>query len=90
MKIQVTNSLQQNFASNVSLVHLQQCFFDSLLRNGTHALCGIRVWRFAQPTSGDMSPAESVGAIMQEKVEEALLAMDPRDVTRKLLLETVN
>ena len=32
--------------------------------------------------SGDMNPAESVGAIMQEKVEEALLDMDPREVTR--------
>ena len=38
--------------------------------------------------SPDMNPAESVGAIMQERVERALLDVDPKDIDRDLLLET--
>lgn len=32
-----------------------------------------------------MSPAGSVGAIMQERVEHELLDVDPKDITRELL-----
>ena len=35
-----------------------------------------------------MNPAESVGAITQERLEDALLKMDSKDVTRELLVET--
>ena len=38
--------------------------------------------------SPDMKPAESVGAIMQERVERALLDVDPKYIDRDLLLET--
>ena len=36
-----------------------------------------------------MNPAESVGAIMQERVEDKLLDIDPKDIDRTLLLRTV-
>ena len=35
-----------------------------------------------------MNPAESVGAIMQEHVERALLDVDPKDIDRDMLVET--
>ena len=35
-----------------------------------------------------MNPAESVGAIMQERVERALLDVEPKDIDRDLLVET--
>ena len=35
-----------------------------------------------------MNPAESVGAIMQERVERALLDVDPKDIDRDMLVET--
>ena len=35
-----------------------------------------------------MNPAESVRAIMQERVERALLDVDPKNIDRDLLLET--
>ena len=38
--------------------------------------------------SPDMNPAESVGAIMQERVERALLDVEPKDIDRDLLVET--
>ena len=39
--------------------------------------------------SADLNPAESVGAIMQERVEDKLLDIDPKDIDRTLLLRTV-
>ena len=38
--------------------------------------------------SPDMNPAESVGAIMQERVERALIDVDPKDIDCDLLVET--
>ena len=39
--------------------------------------------------SPDMNPAESVGAIMQEEVENKLLDVDPKNIDRELLVKTV-
>ena len=40
--------------------------------------------------SADLNPAESVGAIMQERVEEELLEADPKGITRDILVRTIN
>ncbi len=64
--------------------------------NATHALLDeqkLDFFRFSgygrwPGKSPDMNPAESVGAIMQERVERALLDVDPKDIDRELLLET--
>lgn len=39
--------------------------------------------------SADLNPAESVGAIMQERVENALLNIDPKDITKQILVRTI-
>ena len=39
--------------------------------------------------SPDMNPTESMGAIMQERVESALLFVDSKDIDRDLHLETM-
>ena len=61
----------------------------------THDCLTLRAWTFSGSldTKGpgkscDMNPAESVGAIMQERVEHELLDVDPKDITRELLVET--
>ena len=38
--------------------------------------------------SPDMNPAESVGAIMHERVERALLDVEPKNIDRDRLVET--
>lgn len=40
--------------------------------------------------SADINPAESTGAIMQERVEDELLEVDPKDITREVLVRTIN
>lgn len=40
--------------------------------------------------SADLNPAESIGAIMQEQVEDELLEVDPKDITREVLVRTIN
>ena len=62
----------------------------------THELldaAGLDFFRFSgygrwPGKSCDMNPAESVGAIMQERVEHELLDVDPKNITRDLLVET--
>ena len=39
--------------------------------------------------SAGMNPAESLGVIMQERVEDALLEMDPKDIARAILTQTI-